>query len=243
MESAHTAEVMITAMARLLRDGEVAITGAYSAMPMLACRLAQLTHAPSLTLIAGGSGAVNPSLDPVPASSCDDRLLDADAVLDLGQVIDVEAYTRIDVFFAGGLQIDARARCNLAGIGEPGKWKLRGPGSVGLPFLSRARRVILYTTTHSKRTFVPAVDFVSGNAAKEGGTPVVTPLAVMSLGAGPPRLLSVHPGVPAEQVVAETGFPLEVPSPAPVTPEPSDGELAILRRLDPASVARSLPGR
>ncbi|HKZ47344.1 MAG TPA: CoA-transferase [Thermoplasmata archaeon] len=240
--TATSAEVMIAAMAHLLRDGEVAITGAFSAMPMLACRLAQLTHAPNLTLIAGGSGAVNPSLDPVPASSCDERLLDADAVLDLGQVIDVEAYTRIDVFFAGGLQIDALGRCNLAGVRSEGKWKLRGPGSVGLPFLSRARRVILYTTSHSRRTFVPAVDFVSGNAAKEGGTPAVTPLAVISVGEKP-RLVSAHPGVRAEEVVAETGFPLEVPDPVPQTPLPTEAELAVLRRLDPEGVARSLPAR
>src|SRR5579872_6821395 len=106
------AELMTAVMARQLRPAEVAIMGAVSALPQAACRLAQMTTAPGLWFIAGGSGAVNPHLEPLVASSCDERLLDADAVLPLADVILVEGRgDLIDVFFAGGLQIDARGNC------------------------------------------------------------------------------------------------------------------------------------
>jgi glutaconate CoA-transferase subunit B len=235
---------MAATMARHLRDGEVAITGAVSAIPMLACRLAQLTHAPNLAWIAGGSGAVNPRLAPLPASSCDDTLLDADTHLPLGEVIDLEGYPRIDVFFAGGLQIDGRGSCNLIGLGTPDAWTLRGPGSVGLPFLARAGRVVLYTTGHTTRVFVERVAYVSGPGHTDrvlpGGGPalVVTPLCVLTFQDRRPRLALLHPGVDVETVVENTGFPLDVPSEVPSTPMPSQDELTLMRRLDPDGVAR-----
>ena len=40
------ADIMAVAMAKGLNDGEVVIMGAFSALPMLASKLAQSTHAP-----------------------------------------------------------------------------------------------------------------------------------------------------------------------------------------------------
>ena len=234
-EDATPGEIMAGVIARAVKDGEVAIIGANSAIPLLGLRLAQETHAPDLTIIAGGSGAVNPKASPIPASSCDASLLDAECVLPLSDVIDYEGKTEIDVFFAGGLQIDARGACNLIGVGPYPKLALRGPGTVGLSFLSRARRVVLYTTAHSKRTFVPKVDHVSGrgNVAL-----VVTPLATMDLRSGRMHLASVHPGVSPREVFENTGFPLESIEEIPTTVPPSPEEVAVMRELDPEGVAR-----
>lgn len=234
-DDASPGEIMAGVIARAVKDGEVAIIGANSAIPLLGLRLAQETHAPDLTIIAGGSGAVNPRPSAIPASSCDASLLDAECVLPLSEVIDYEGKTEIDVFFAGGLQIDARGACNLIGVGTYPNLKLRGPGSVGLPFLSRAGRVVLYTTAHSTRTFVPKVDHVSGrgNVAL-----VVTPLATMDFRNGRMHLASVHPGVGSRTVFENTGFPLESIEEIETTLSPSPDELAILRELDPEGVAR-----
>ncbi len=233
-EEATVGEVMAGVISRVVKDGEVAIIGANSALPLLGLRLAQLTHAPDLTIIAGGSGAVNPAPKAIPASSCDMSLLEAEAVLPLTEVVDFEGKTEIDVFFAGGLQIDATGACNLIGVGPHPNLKLRGPGTVGLAFLSRARRVVLYTMSHTKRTFVPKVDHVSGR----GNTAlVVTPLATMDLPSGRMRLASVHPGVTPHDVAENTGFGL-LWEDVPTTPSPTADELAILRELDPAGVAR-----
>jgi len=237
-------ELMTAAMARGLSDGEVVIMGAFSALPMLASKLAQVTHAPNLTFICGGSGAINPELDPLPESSCDDRLLKAECIYSLPDVIDLEARPEIDVFFAGGLQIDARGNCNLVGIGKPGELKFRGPGSVGLPFLSRAGRFIIYTMAHNTRNFVPEVDFISGpgfvdeELLSSGPSLVVTPLCVMDFEDKKMRLKSTHPGITAEMVQENTGFELIIPDDVGETTLPTEEELNHMRRIDPLGSAR-----
>lgn len=241
-----TAELMAVVMARHLRPGEVAIMGAVSALPQAACRLAQRTGAPGLWFIAGGSGAVNARLEPLVQSSCDERLLDAECVLPLPDVILLEGRGDvIDVFFAGGLQIDQHGNCNL---GPVGSWKqpaLRGPGGVGLPFIARAGRVVIYSMTHDRRTFVRHVDFISGpgHPAAHGGGPalVVTPLCTMDFDPEShlARLASVHPGVTVEAVIDATGFSPLVPAFVPETPAPTPDELRILREIDRDGLLRA----
>lgn len=248
-------ELMTVTMSRHLVDGEVAVMGAVSMMPMAACRLSQQTHAPNLWYVAGGSGAVNPRLEPLVYSSCDYSLHRAEAVLPLPEVILLEGRPRFDVFFAGGLQIDRFGNCNLVCVGEWEKPRLRGPGTVGLPFLPRAGRVILYTVTHTVRTFVDKVDFNSGPgflAGKQGwsrqGVPgqgpalVVTNLAVLDFHAetGAMRLRSVHPGVTVDEVRANTGFDLGLADAVGVTPGPTAEELKFLRAMDPQGIIGSL---
>lgn len=238
-------ELMTVEMSRNIRDGEVAIMGAVSALPMAACRLAQATHAPGSWFVAGGSGAANPHLGPIPASSCDERLLEADCVLALPEVVMLEGKGDVfDVFFAGGLQIDVFGNTNLERIGDAARPRLKGPGGVGLPFLPLAGRVVIYTMAHDPRTFVEKVDFVSGPAASVSGSGpalVVTPLCTMDFDPAShrARLRSLHPGVTAEQVRAATGFDLGPASDVPETERPSEEELAILRRIDSGGLLRS----
>ena len=246
------ADIMAVAMSHHMRNGEVAIMGAYSMIPMMACRLAQMTHAPDLTFIAGGSGAVNPKLKPLAPSSCDYKLLAAESVLPLSDVIDLEARPEIDVFFAGGLQVDKFGNCNLVCVGDYANPKLRGPGSVGLPFLSRAGRHVIYTNAHNKRLFVERVDFLSGPGFLDGvsyekrkpigGGPslVVTPLCTFGFGRDRTmELRTVHPGVTIEQVIENTGFQLKPPATLPETTLPSAEELELLAKIDPKGVARN----
>jgi glutaconate CoA-transferase subunit B len=244
-------ELMTCVFAHHLGEGELAIMGANSAIPMAACRLAQLTHAPSLSFIVGGSGAVNSLFEPMPASSCDAQNLRAECVLPLPDVIDVES-RKIDVFFAGGLQIDKYGNCNLLGIGKPGELKFRGPGSVGLPFLSRARRFMIYTASHNKRTLVEKVDFISGpgfldgksyrgRIAGSGPALVVTPICVMDFDETTKsmRLKSTHPNVSVQQVRENTGFELVIPEKVTVTHVPTKHQVEILRKIDPGGIARN----
>lgn len=249
-----TAELMAAVLARQLRPAEVAIMGAVSALPQAACRLAQLTTAPSLWFIAGGSGAVNPHLDPLVPSSCDERLLDADVVMPLPDVILAEGRgDLIDVFFAGGLQIDAHGNCNLGPVGPWSRPTLRGPGGVGLPFIARAGRVVIYSMSHDRRTFVEHVDFVSGPGfingldALPGGGPslIVTPLCTMDFDPRThrARLATIHPGVGVERVLEATGFDLPVKEGLVETPAPTSQELSILRRIDAGGLLRGVTGR
>lgn len=245
MSGCTVPELMAVELSRHIADGEVAIMGAVSALPMAACRLAQLTHAPGSWFVAGGSGAVNPRLGPIPPSSCDVRLLDAACVLALPEVVMLEGRGDVfDVFFAGGLQIDAHGNTNLERIGDAAHPRLKGPGGVGLPFLPLAGRVVIYTMSHDVRTFVEHVDFVSGPAASligRGPVLVVTPLCTMDFDSATrrARLRTLHPGVTAAQVQAATGFDLGAPTGVPETAPPSGHELEILRSIDSDGLLRS----
>jgi glutaconate CoA-transferase, subunit B len=238
-------ELMAVEMSRHIADGEVAIMGAVSALPMAACRLAQRTHAPGSWFVAGGSGAVNPHLSPIPPSSCDERLLRAGCTLPLPEVVMLEGRGDVfDVFFAGGLQIDAYGNANLERIGEAAHPRLKGPGGVGLPFLPLAGRVVIYSMSHDTRTFVEKVDFVSGPARPvtgRGPALLVTPLCTMDFDprSGRARLRTVLPGVTAAQVAAATGFELALPEVVLETRPPSQEELAVLRQVDSGGLLRA----
>ena len=244
------AELMTVVMARELRPAEVAVMGAVSLLPQAACRLAQSTNAPGLWWVAGGSGAVNPHPSGLVESSCDQRLLAAETALPLPEVVLLEGRGDIfDVFFAGGLQIDARGSCNLVAVGDWSRPRLRGPGGVGLSFLPRAGRVVIYTTAHTPRTFVERVDFVSGPGfvdgleAGRGPSLVVTPLCTIDFAPSThaPRLRSLHPGVSVDEVRSATGFELICAEPPPATPEPTAAELGALREIDSTGLLRHEP--
>lgn len=236
--------VMAAAMARGLRDNDVVVMGANSMIPLAAARLAQLTHAPNLTLIAGASGGVNTLVEPLVPSSGDYANLVAEAVLPFDEVLMLQMGGRTDVFFAGGIQIDRRGNCNLAYTGSAERPDLRGPGSAGIPWAACSQRTILYTTTHTPRTFVPKIDFVSlagwpendevGGSKGSRPSLIVTPLAVMDFTPdGIMRLVSTHSGVTVEKVVKNTGFELVLPGgEAPATPEPSAEEMRLMRDFD-----------
>lgn len=120
-------ELMACVMSRTLIDGTTVGTGAGSAVARAACRLAQLTHAPNLNYLAGGSGAVNPLLDPLVASSCDYTNYICESVVTMSDVIGSIPTGTTDLFFCGGLQVDRYGNVNLSVIGDYNKPRLRDP--------------------------------------------------------------------------------------------------------------------
>ena len=87
--------------------------------------------------------------------------------------------------------------------------------------------------------------FVNGRSREElslrGGGPcrIITDMAVLGFDktSRTASLVSMHPGVTAEQLVENTGFPLEIPEPTPITPLPTKEELRLLREeIDPGRV-------
>ncbi|MGI8588599.1 MAG: CoA-transferase [Chloroflexia bacterium] len=228
-------ELMAVAMARHLSDGEAVVFGAVSLLPLAAARLAQLTHAPNLTILAGASGAVNPFAEPLLPSSGDYGNLAAEAALSFHELLLLQAGGRFDVFFAGGMQVDMRGNANLLGTDS-----VRGPGAAGQPLGAFVGRTIIYLTNHDRRTFVPQVatetlpGWAEGGGSSRGAPSlVVTPIAVLDFVDGRMRLVSTHGGADSEAVQAATGFPLLMPDGgAPQTPQPDSETLKWLREID-----------
>jgi glutaconate CoA-transferase subunit B len=218
---ATVAEVMAVTIARRLGDGETIAVGSVSPIPASACLLARATHAPQARLILLGNA------DRFPFNG------------GMQEFYNFAMRGKLDVFFGSGAQIDEHGNFNLSVIGDYAKPKVRLPGGRAqgvLPFV--VKRFYLFRTDHSRRVFVPRVDFITApgtspdNVYRPGGlAAVITDLCVLEFSKERARLelASLHPGVALEEVEAKTGFPLHAPSPVPPSPTPTARELELLR--------------
>ncbi len=166
------------------------------------------------------------------------------------ELFDCAAQGRVDAFFLGGGQIDGQGNINLVGTGDYPNNDVRWPGSFGSAFLYYVvPRVILFREEHSPRVFVDKVDFVSAPGTSEGivrnGGPhaLLTGLALFDFDKSQKRfrLRSVHRGVSAADVRANTGFDYDAPAVVPTTPEPDDETLALLRGRVTGELAETYP--
>lgn len=147
----------------------------------------------------------------------------------------------------GGSQLDAYGNQNFAAIGDMKRPKAQLLGFRGAPGNTVNNVTSYWVPNHGPRVFVEQVDVVTGvgydRAAAAGPAAsrhhelrhVVTNLAVLDFQTADRRmrLRSVHPGVSVEEVVAATGFALQVPADVTTSRLPTDGELALLAEIDP----------
>jgi acyl CoA:acetate/3-ketoacid CoA transferase beta subunit len=232
---ATRAEVCVVACAEAWRgDGEV-LAAAMGTCSVLGARLARLTFEPGLLTTDGGALL---TAEPIPLGA------EAGAVeggLPFRDHLWLVAAGRRHVMM-GASQIDAHGNTNISVIGDWARPKSQLLGARGAPGNTRCNPTSYWIPRHSRRVFVDRVDFVSGVGTDRGAfhlRRVVTDLGVFDF-AGPygtMRLVSVHPGVTVDHVVAETGFDLAIPGNVPQTRTPADEELRLLREfLDPKSL-------
>lgn len=243
-------ELMVTIAARELKDGESVLVGV--GIPNLAANLAKRLHAPNLILIyESGTIGSNPSRMPL---SIGDPCLVTGAKSICSMYEQFAYYIqggRIDVGFLGGAQIDKFGNINSTVIGGYKQPKVRLPGSGGACETASNVKKIIVITPHEKRRFVEKVDFVTspgfldGKARWEklhlqGGGPyaVLTNLGTLKFDAvtGEMTLTALNPGVTVEQVQENTPWKLKVADPLSHNPAPTEGELKVLRSLDPGRI-------
>ncbi|MFC0862077.1 CoA-transferase subunit beta [Sphaerimonospora cavernae] len=242
------AEICVVACAEAWRgDGEM-LAAAMGTCSVLGARLARLTFEPELLTTDGGP------------------LLTAEAVPLGAPAGPVEGWLpfrdhlwlvqngRRHVMM-GASQIDRYGNTNISAIGAWSRPKSQLLGVRGAPGNTICNPTSYWIPKHSTRVFVPKVDMISGvgydraaelEAELGAGASrfhdlrrVVTDLGVFDFATpdGSMRLVSVHPGVDVEQVVAATGFELVIDGEVPQTRQPTDEELRLIREvLDPKSV-------
>ena len=167
------------------------------------------------------------------------------------ELFDMAAQGRVDGFFLSGGQIDGQGNINLTGAGAYPHGDVRWSGAFGSAFLYfQVPRVILFREEHTRRVFVPKVDFISAPGASEPGVhrpggahALVTGLCVMSFDRRRARftLRSVHPGVSVEEVQDNTGFDFDLPERVPVTELPSAETLGVIRSEIAQTIANPYP--
>lgn len=235
------ADVCAAAIADAFKDDGEIFASPMGMLPMLGVRLARLTSNPDL-VISDGESLFLGGTPPLFAK--------ADVVegwIPFRRVFDVVAYGKRHVMM-GATQVDRQGNQNISAIGDFAQPKRQLLGSRGAPGNTVNNRTSYWVPKHSNRVFVENVDIVSGvgparaKAAGPGASKyndihrIVTNLGVLDVkGADDTvRLLSVHPGVTVEEVIAATGFALEIPADVPTTRAPSTEELLIIREvLDP----------
>jgi acyl CoA:acetate/3-ketoacid CoA transferase beta subunit len=240
--AADRAEACVIACAEAFRgDGEI-LASAIGLIPTIAVRLARHTFAPQL-LVTDGEAYIVEGTWPVGAPAP-------------GPVESWMPYRAVfDVLWRGDRhvmmtpsQIDAHGNANISAIGDHARPKAQLLGARGAPGNTVSHPTSYWVPRHSARVFTPKVDVVAGvgwdSGARAGSAAsrymqlrrVVSNLASFDWDPGTRRmrLLSVHPGVSVDEVVAATGFDLVIAGDVPATRPPTAEELRLIREvIDP----------
>ena len=245
-------EIMVVCISRQVRDGEIVAQGLATPLVAAGYLLARLTHAPNLYF----TSAIGQGICREPASL---KLLQVEklwldkAITHIGfvrGVADVLPSLRPMEFFRPA-QIDPMGNFNNIAFGSdyfhP---RLRLPGTGGIPDVTTfLDDIYLYVPRHSRVTFVPKLDFLSGlghnDLRTHGSGPqyLITDLGQFDFQGEDPdckmRLISYHRGTSISRIQAKTGFTFEIADDVHETEPPSEDELNLLREeIDPQSIRR-----
>jgi glutaconate CoA-transferase subunit B len=216
--------LMIVAAARQIRDGDVVFTG--MRLPLLGFAVAKATHAPrAIGLFENGLVRETPARGFLVTMGDGPNQRDATVATSLIDVMGMLQRGRVDVGFLGGAEVDPEGNLNTTRVGST-----RLPGSGGGSDIAAHAKRCVYIMEHERRRLVERVSYVTSRP--RGAVTLITTLGVFALGQGGPHTVSLHPGVDPAQVLAATGFPLDVRG-AQTTLEPSAEELAAIREADP----------
>jgi acyl CoA:acetate/3-ketoacid CoA transferase beta subunit len=253
VSDATLAEICAVACADAFRDDGEILASPIGVIPTLGARLAKATFAPALLLTDGVASLVR---DVYPVGPGDHPKV-IEGWMPYRAIFDLVWSGRRHVMM-GASQIDRHGNQNIALIGSFERPKSQLLGVRGAPGNTINHRTSYWIPAHGPRTFVPAVDFVSGvgyDRARALGPRaarfhdihrVVSNKGVFDFETGERtmRLRSLHPGVTVADVVQSTGFALVLPERVAETRRPTEEELRLLRTvLDPGGLGRQeVPG-
>lgn len=228
----HT-ELLIGVVARMLEGQRNICVGTASPIPGSAALLVQALSGGTSRASILGSDVHNPFNDGGP------------------ELFDRAGQGRVDAFFLGGGQIDGAGNINLVGTGEYPDVDMRFPGSFGSAYLYFVvPRVILFREEHSRRVFVPKVDFISAPGVSEPGVQrrggphaLITSLCVFMFDKdkGRFRLDGLLPGATVDDVRENTGFDFDCPDDVGEVPPPPPEWLTLIRGTVAEQISETYP--
>lgn len=241
------AELMVVAAAREIADRELVFVG--MRLPLLGFQLAKSTHAPEATgIFELGIIRDQPAPEPILTMGDLPNLFQAQWIGDTMEIMGLLQRGEVDVSFIGGAQIDRFGNLNTTYIGDHSKPATRLPGSGGACDLASLAKRHIIIMNHEQRRFVQKVDYITspgyGTGAgwreavglpRGGPAVVITTLGIFRFEAVTKEmtLVSTHPGVSIAEVRAQTGWLVNTAKNVNTTPEPTSGELKVLRKFDP----------
>lgn len=247
-------EVMVVCMARQVQDGEVVVQGLATPLVAAAYLLARHTHAPSIYFASAIGQGICRQPAPISLTQIEKFWLDR-SLCNVGFVsvaADVLPVLRPKEFFRPA-QIDMHGNTNNLAFGQDYTCpRLRLPGAGGIPDVTTfISNIFYYIPRHSRASFVPRLDFVSGmgfspaRGSGHGPRYLITDMGQFDFIAEDAnslprmRLTSYHPGITITQIQRRTGFDLLIAEDINETPPPSSQELGFLREvIDPMGIRR-----
>jgi glutaconate CoA-transferase subunit B len=240
---ASSAETLVAAMAREIRDGEVIATGVASPLPILAIEVARRTHAPNLTYLAC-VGSLDPQISSLRPCSEDLTYLEGrTGEVSIPDLFDHARRGRVDVMFFGAAEVDGSGDTNLTAAGSIEEPRYKFPGVAGAATLRRwVRRPVLLVSRQSKRNLVPKVQIAS-TSDRDRPTRLLTDLGTFELGRGGAKLLGRHAWADDGTISERTGFDFTAADPLPVIDPPGPGYVEAIRSIDEHRLCERLVGR
>jgi glutaconate CoA-transferase subunit B len=192
------------------------------------------------------SGTIGTKPEILPLSIGDGELAErADLVVSVPEIFTYWLQAgRIDVGFLSAAQIDRFGNLNSTVVGRYQDPQVRLPGAGGAPEIMATAGEVIVMLRHSKRAFLPSVDFVTSvgfgrhGEGREGNVGAGPTVVISDLGVLQPdptthelTLVAAHPGVEIDKVLSATGWDLLVADDVGTTQPPTSEELSILRDL------------
>jgi 3-oxoacid CoA-transferase subunit A/glutaconate CoA-transferase subunit A len=249
-EPYSSTELLACVAAHILEDKKSVFVG--TGLPIIASMLAQRTHAPNLLLFFE-AGGIGPEMPVLPISVGDSRTFyHAVAASSMHDSMAMAQAGYIDYGFLGGAQIDKFGNLNTTVIGPYEHPKVRLPGSGGANDVGTLCHKTIILMRQDKHRFLEHIDFLTTpgylkgcDSREKAGLPrgsgpfrVISQLGVYGFDSESKHmtLLSLHPGVTVEQIKENSGFEILIPSHVSITTPPSQKELKILKKIDPAGM-------
>ena len=237
-------ELMVTAAAREIRDGEVVFVG--MRLPLIAFVVAKRSHAPNAVgLFENGVIRNTPARELIYTMADPPNILGATQCLDMLAVMSLLQSGRVNLGFLGAAEVDRFGNLNSTQVASE-KGMVRLPGSGGACDIASLAHRFVVLLEHDKRRLPERVSYMTspGNGdgpgwrksvglPRGGPSAVITTKAVLRFGEdGEAYLASVHPGISVEEVLSNTGWKLRVADQVASTPVPTHAELHAIREYD-----------
>lgn len=238
-------ELMVVAAAREIKDGEVVFVG--MRLPLIAFVVAKKTHAPNAVgLFENGVIRSTPSPELIYTMADPPNIKGATQCLDMMGVMSLLQSGRVNLGFLGAAEVDRFGNLNSTQVqGKNGIVRL--PGSGGACDIASLAQRFVALLEHARHRLPERVSYITspGNGDGAGwrkrmGLPRGGPSAVITskcvlrfdTGSGEAFVATIHPGVSAEDVKANTGWDVKVAADVKPTPEPTAKELKAIREYD-----------
>lgn len=243
-ETNHSlAELLICACSRVFENDREVIASGLGLIQRLAASMAMVKN-PDLMMTDSEACLVS---EPVPVGARNGYLPKWETWMGFSRIFD-NLWAGSRHALVGPSQIDRFGQTNISAIGDYQKPKIQMLGMRGYPGNSISHANSFFVPAHSLRVFVSGeVDTVCSVGYNPDRLPkgysyddidirrIVTNLCVLDFESRTKqmRVLSLHPKVSIDEVVANTGFELLLSDEITTTAVPTDEELEILRRIDP----------